>query len=261
MTDRRLRPRQCRSNGQASPSVRPMLARQKSRLAILGWCVLACCWLHAAPIAFGQTPAAENKPAQPATPTEPKADAAPPANPEKAASGPTKFEHEGLTLTVPAGWKSKPVVGDRPMGPVALFEIPRVEGDKSDPEVRITHYPNMKGMDDANITRWVRQVRRPDGQPASEADAKIHEETLGPVRLKIVELSGTVATSMAVDANDPHGAKAQQRMIVAILDHPKGPHFVRIVGDVATMAKWEPKIQEFLHSAKAAEGEAKPAKP
>ncbi|MCO6436482.1 MAG: hypothetical protein J5J06_05290 [Phycisphaerae bacterium] len=168
----------------------------------------------------------------------------------ESADKPETLKLDGLTLTVPAGWKSKPVAGNRPMGPVALYEIPHVEGDQSDPEVRITHFPNMKGMDDANIARWVRQVRQPNGQPSTVSDAKIQEETLGMVRLKVVELNGSVASSMGGSPNDPHGGLPNQRMIVAIIDHPKGPHFVRIVGDQATMAKWEPKIQEFLHSAK-----------
>ena len=40
-------------------------------------------------------------------------------------------------------------------------------------------------------------------------------------------------------------------MIAAIVDHPQGPHFVKITGGVATMKRWEESIDAFLKSAQA----------
>jgi len=67
---------------------------------------------------------------------------------------------------------------------------------------------------------------------------------VGPVRITMVDLSGTVKLTMR-DA-----AKPNQRMIAAIVDHPQGPHFVVSAGPGDSMEKWAVRIDAFLKSAK-----------
>ena len=133
------------------------------------------------------------------------------------------------------------------MAPVAVLALPAESSDAKPVEIRITHYPNMKGpqMDQRNIERWVRSVRRPDGAPATTEDAQITVKTVGHVRLTIVDISGTVMPTMGEQSADP----SDQRLIAAIVDHPEGPHFVKVLGPAATIAKWEQRILAFLDSA------------
>jgi hypothetical protein len=131
------------------------------------------------------------------------------------------------------------------MAPVAVLRIPRLAPDGEDGTVRITYFPNMKGMDESNIERWVGQVARADGQPATRADAQIKVTELGNVRLTTVDLTGVIKLAMR------DTAKPNTRMIAAIVDHPKGPHFVVAAGDAKSMETWGDQIVGFLKSAKA----------
>lgn len=178
------------------------------------------------------------QPAPPAKPVEPAKPVAPPAKG-------TPLKLTGLTLTVPEGWVEEKVEPN-PMGPKAVYRIPKFDATGEDGMVRITHYPNMKGKDkdDMNIDRWLGQVTKPDGQPLTRADAKITTTETGPVRLTVVDMSGSVKMTMR------DTAKPNQRMIAAIVDHPQGPHFIVSAGPVASMEKWAAQIDAFLKSAK-----------
>ena len=159
-----------------------------------------------------------------------------------------KLSLTGLTMAPPAAWVRESVSAGS-LAPKAAFSLPPVEGDPHKCTVRITHYPNMKGMpgiDDLNVNRWLRQVTKVDGSPYTRDQAKIEVTEFGHVRLTILDLSGTVSTGMG-----PAASKLpDHRMIAAILDHPRGPHFVKAVGGLPTMQKWRDTILAFLKSAK-----------
>lgn len=172
----------------------------------------------------------------------------PPAEPAKpAAATPTTSELTltGLKMTAPPGWvREEPP--QTPMGPVAVFKIPKTDPNAIDGAVRITHFPNMKGkeMDDRNIDRWIGQVAKADGSPMTRADAKITTSDVGSIKLTVVDITGSVKMTMRDAAQGGH------RMIAAIVDHPKGPHFVVTTGPIASMEKWASQIDAFLKSAK-----------
>ena len=132
------------------------------------------------------------------------------------------------------------------MGPKAVFKIPKTDPNGEDGTVRITHFPDMKGKDkdEMNIDRWLGQVSKPDGQPLTRSDAKITTTEVGQVRITVVDMSGSAKLTMR------DTAKPNQRMIAAIVDHPKGPHFVVSAGPAASMEKWAAQIDAFLKSAK-----------
>jgi hypothetical protein len=201
--------------------------------------------------------AQEPKPSQPAAPDKDKPGAGrtekkdePPASPnekkpaEKSTAASGSLSLTGVKFSVPPGWV-KEEVKPSPMGPVAVYKIPKANGG-DEGTVRITHYPNMKGkeMDDRNIDRWLGQVTKPDGSPMTRADAKITTSQVGPVRLTTVDMSGSVKMTMG-DA-----AKPNYRMIATIVDHPQGPHFVVTGGPATSMEKWAAQIEGFLKSAK-----------
>lgn len=156
------------------------------------------------------------------------------------------FRHEGITLTVPEGWTEQNVTPS-PMAPKAFY---RLEGNEKEDiasaSVRVTYFPRMKGMDEANIDRWLGQVRREDGQPCTREDAKITTTDLTNVRLTVVDVSGSLSSDMGGNGT----VVAGQRMIVAIVDHPNGPHFVKVTGPSETVAKWAASVHAFLKSAR-----------
>lgn len=149
---------------------------------------------------------------------------------------------EGIVMTAPKDWKEVDAGHGGPMAPKAIFQIPNDNGDPG--MVRITHFPAMKGKDELNIARWLGQVTQPNGMPSKREDAKVEMKQSGNVRLTIVDVSGSVKSTMR-DAPKPG-----QRMIAAIVDHPKGPHFVVCAGSAELMEKRAADIMAFLESAK-----------
>ena len=162
--------------------------------------------------------------------------------------GPTgsgeKLRLAGLTLTVPQGWISQ-TVPPGPMAPKGVYTLPKADGDDEDGMVRITHFPRMKGMDKANIDRWLAQVSHSDGTPSNRDDAGIKITQERNVRLTVADLSGIVKATMR---GTP---RPGSRMIAAIVDHPQGPHFVVATGSIGTIQRWEGAIRAFLDSATA----------
>lgn len=191
--------------------------------------------------------ARENEPNDSPIPSAAKAPS--PAADDERGSG-TAPALEGLDLTVPKGWRNLPIAPS-PMGPVAVYAIPTTmeDGAEGEPlQVRIFHYPNMKGMDDMNIARWVGMVAKPDGTPCTEADAKIIHTAENGVAVTLVDVQGRVSTSMG--SMMPGEAIEDGRMIAAILNHPKGPHFIRISGSAKAIEEHGEAIFQFINGSK-----------
>lgn len=186
-----------------------------------------------------QPPASDPSPAPPTKP---------PAKSGSTEGAGSTLRLVGIEFKVPPDWVAD-AIAPGPMAPKAAYKLAKSGADAQDGTLRITHYPEMKGKDEANITRWLSQVRRPDGKPATREDAKITVAQLGAIQLTLFDISGTVSSTM-----DGSGTGTpNQRLINAILDHPKGPHFVRAAGGSTTMEKWAPAIETFIKGAVIAE--------
>lgn len=194
-----------------------------------------------APAPTSPTPAAP----VPAPHAQPPAGAAPKDGATAPAAGST-LELDGLTFTIPEGWQSADP-GTGMFVAKAAFSLTKAEGDAEDVSVRITHYPEQKGKDDMNVARWFAQVRRPDGSAYTKENADVKVTESGNIRLTVVDLPGSISTNMMGGGE----AKPNQRMIAAIIDHPKGPHMIKAVGGAASIAKWEASIDTFIKGATA----------
>lgn len=202
----------------------------------------------AAPAGGPAKPVASAPKAEPVRPTggDARPTAAGGAAAKPAAGGELKLA--GLTMTVPDGWVAEQAAPG-PMAPVAVFSLPKVEGDAADCSVRITFFPGMKGKDDINIDRWLNMVTQADGKPHTRETAKLTTTTIDHVRLTTVDMSGTVDSGMGGGEME----MKDSRQIAAIVDHPRGPHYVKVFGPAKSMEKWAGSIEAFLKSAKAGE--------
>lgn len=194
--------------------------------------------LITAALAYGNPPDHPKAPASAPTAAQP----AKPAAPMPGSAGESQLRLIGIRFVVPAGWETQQIQPGA-MAPKAVYQIPPAKAGEEHGVVRITHFPEMKGKDDLNIDRWVGQVAKADGTPSTRADAKIEKTETGNIRLTTVDVSGGVKMTMRDMAKPDH------RMIAAIVDHPKGPHFIVAAGPVASMKTWEADILKFLKSA------------
>ena len=151
---------------------------------------------------------------------------------------------DGIAMTVPTGWGQSTRQSGQ-FSTKTILALPKADGDEKDGTVEITHFPGMKGMDDQNIGRWIASVARTDGSAHTRETAQLRHIEVGAVRITLVDLEGTVRTSMF----GAGGGLPDHRMIAAIVDHPRGPHFVKAVSGEATMARWSASVEAFLRSA------------
>lgn len=155
---------------------------------------------------------------------------------------------DGITLTTPAGWiplELKASGGAFSVKPAAAFSLPAVEGDDADASVRVTHFPGMKNVPiEAQLNRWYNQFTQPDGKPTKEV-AITQSFVMGDVTVTLADIPG--AMSGGGGATMPN-----YRMLAAIIEHPKGPHFVKVIGPTKTIEKWKDSVAQYVKSAKVA---------
>ena len=190
-----------------------------------------------------KTPKSSNTSAGVANPVSQTATPPPRASATVASEG-AVLKLEGLTMEIPSGW-GRPTVKTGQFSNKTVIALPKAGADENDGSVEITHFPGMKGMDERNIQRWIASVTQSDGSPHTRETARVSIAEVGPVRITTVDLSGTVRKSMRAGG----GEMPDHRMIAAIVDHPRGPHFVKAVGGSSTMTKWAQSMKLFLDSA------------
>jgi hypothetical protein len=83
-------------------------------------------------------------------------------------------------------------------------------------------------------------LQQPDGRPTSEV-AQTETYKAGPARVTVTRFTGI------------RGKSADQGMIGAIIEHPKGPFFVKATGSAAGIEAWAPHIEMYLKSIQASE--------
>ncbi|UCG15233.1 MAG: hypothetical protein JSV19_08035 [Phycisphaerales bacterium] len=150
---------------------------------------------------------------------------------------------DGITLTVPQGWQPqdpKPMHPKLPeLAPKAVFHLATGPSDLEPVMVRVSHFANMRGMPglvQQNLQRWSRTFTQPDGRPTSDT-VVVETFEAGGCRITVAHLQGSL------------GALPGQAMIGAIIEHPKGPFFVKASGSAAGVERWKPSILAYLKSA------------
>lgn len=148
---------------------------------------------------------------------------------EASAQGASAASAGGLKWQAPSGWAVQP---ERPMR-AATYSVPAVQGDPEPGEIAVFYFgPNEGGGVQANIDRWIGQMKQPDGSN-SATKAKV-EKVQGAVPLTMLDLTGTYLASsgpmMQVSAEKPGF-----RMMGAIAEGPQGAVFFKFTGPVKTV--------------------------
>jgi hypothetical protein len=111
----------------------------------------------------------------------------------------------------------------------AQYKLPKVEGDGEDGLVVLYYFgPGQGGTTDANIERWVNQVKQPDGSPSKDK-AKTETMTVNGLKVTTVDVVGNYAGGMSTDSA-PKDNKSIYRLRGAVIETPKGSYFVKLTG-------------------------------
>jgi hypothetical protein len=144
----------------------------------------------------------------------------------------------------PEGW-----VTEKPTSEMRLaqYKLPKAEGDTEDGLLVVYYFgAGQGGTPQANIERWLGQVKQPDGSDSKDK-AKIATTTVNGLPVSTVDVLGNYSGGMAADSA-PHDSKAIYRLRGAIIETPKGPYFVKLTGPEKTIKHWEQAYNDYLNS-------------
>jgi hypothetical protein len=152
-----------------------------------------------------------------------------------------KTELDGIALRVPAGWSESDSAATSKfpsLAPKAIYNLSGGPADRAPIMVRVTHFPSMRNMPnmvDENLKRWYLMFKQPDGSATADR-ATVETKEIGPCRVTTVEMSGSMQTL------------PDQAMIGAIIEHDKGPFFIKCTGPIEGMERWKESIHLYIDS-------------
>jgi hypothetical protein len=148
-----------------------------------------------------------------------------------------------LTFTAPKGWHSRTAASTMR---VAEYVLPGAAGASEDAELVVYYFGGTGGSVDANVQRWLGQMQQPDGR--STADVAVRDaRTIKGLKVSTLDVSGTYVAEVRPGATERHHSP-NFRMRAAIVETPKGPFYVKLVGPAKTIAAWDGAYNEFLGS-------------
>jgi hypothetical protein len=150
-----------------------------------------------------------------------------------------------LKYTAPSGWTTK-----TPSSSMRLAEwtLPKAGSDTEDALVTVYFFgANMGGNAQANIDRWIGQFSQPDGKSSKEVAKTATGLTSSGLKTTTVDVRGTYVAEVTPGSAE-HFNKPGWRQIATLIETPGGPHFVKVVGPAATLAKWEASVTAFIKS-------------
>ena len=149
-----------------------------------------------------------------------------------------------LKFDAPAGWVSKTPSSSMRL---ADFTLPKVASDPEDGTLTVYYFGNQGGSVQANIDRWIGQLAQPDGRASKDVAKTTTLDSKSGLKITLLDVSGTYVAEVAPGSTE-HFNKPGFRQLAAVVDTPNGPHFVKVVGPAATVAKWEGSVMSFLKS-------------
>jgi hypothetical protein len=149
-----------------------------------------------------------------------------------------------VTFKAPDGWTAQqPSSSMR----VAQYRLPRAEGDAEDAELIVFYFgAGQGGSTRANLERWMGQMQQPDGRPSSEV-AKTSNTTVNGMNVTLLDLTGLYSAEMTPGGGERHN-KPNARMRAAVIETPKGAYFVKLVGPLSTVTRWDESFMSFIKS-------------
>lgn len=161
------------------------------------------------------------------------------------AGAPTQYGKTGpLRWTAPDAWKAV-----RSSSQMRLAEYVAMGAQGQEPASVTVFYfgPGGGGGVEANVSRWIGQVKTADGKPAQ---ATRGEKTVNGMTVHTVDAAGVFDAGAAMQGA---GAKSGQRLLGAIVESPAGLFFFKMVGPKETVdanvASWDALVSSFTPGA------------
>lgn len=205
----------------------------KTNALILFAALYAGCTSNA-PIVVSSGSGSGSAPSQPSAPAQPSA----PMQPSASAGG-----GSDLKFQVPEGW-----ITEQPTSSMRVAQY-RLPGDAGDASLVVFFFGvGQGGSVDANLDRWIGQMKQPDGS-ASKAKAKTETTTINGMKVTLLDLVGTYSAGDMMGGSGAAQDRPDSRMRAGVFETAKGAYYIKLVGPEKTVSKWDSSYMAFIKSA------------
>jgi len=151
-----------------------------------------------------------------------------------------------ISYSIPTDWQSeKPKSSMRK----AQYKIPGAEGAE-DAEMAVFVFPGTGGSVQANINRWLGQMKQPDGSDSKEK-TEIKNLTVNNLPVTTMYVTGTyLKSSSQMMMGGPKEEIPEYAMLAAIVETSEDPWFFKMTGPQTTVDNWKPEFDKFVNSFK-----------
>jgi len=148
-----------------------------------------------------------------------------------------------VTYVVPDGW-----VEEEPANAMrkAQFQLPGLK-DAGDAKLTVFVFPGGGGTIDANINRWYRQFKQPDGSNSAEK-AKLTKLNINNLQVTVVSLTGTYLKSLTPMMGRESKEIPESKLLAAIVETNSAPWFFKAIGPEVTINYWRESFDQLVQS-------------
>lgn len=154
-----------------------------------------------------------------------------------------------LDYKAPEGWTKQPV--SNPMRK-DQYLLPG-QGGAADGELTVFFFPDMEGVVQQNIDRWLRQFEQPGGG-STEKVAKTTTSTVNGMKVTTVRATGIFLKPLSPMMTDTNVQRLPDYALMgSIVETKEGPWFFKAVGPEKTLNHWQGGFDSMIATVKSAE--------
>ncbi len=148
-----------------------------------------------------------------------------------------------LTFTAPPAWAPRAVTS---MMRVSEFVLPKADGDLEDASLVIYFFGGTGGTVQANLDRWFGQIAQPDGRQTKNVATAL-SRLINGLSVTLVDARGTYVAEVTPGSPERFN-KPGYRMRAAVIQTTGGPYFIKLMGPLNTIARWDKEYEVFLQT-------------
>ncbi len=148
-----------------------------------------------------------------------------------------------LTFTPSSAWQPKAVTS---MMRIGEFALPRAEGDAEDASLVVYFFGGTGGTVQANLDRWFGQLSQSDGRQTKDVAATT-SRLINGLSVSLFDASGTYVAEVTPGSPERFN-KPGFRMRAAVVQTSGGPYFIKLVGPLKTVTRWDKEFEAFLQT-------------
>ena len=148
-----------------------------------------------------------------------------------------------LIFTPSPAWQPTP---NTSMTRVAEFVLPRAEGDTEDASLVVYFFGGTGGTVQANLDRWFGQLSQPDGRQTKDV-ATTAGRLINGLQVTMFDATGTYVAEVTPGSSERFN-KPGFRMRAAVIQTAGGPYFIKLIGPLKSVTRWDKEYEAFLQS-------------